>query len=57
MFDYEIVGYEVEYCRNPAEPTFSINFDTEEDAYNYITRHRHQWVYFNLIQTRQAIIF
>lgn len=57
MFDYEVVGYEVEFSRNRKVVTFTEFFDSEEDAYAFITRNRHNWDYFNLIQTRQAIIF
>lgn len=57
MFDYEVVGYEVEFSRAKEIATFTEFFDTEEEAYNFITKNRHNWDYFNLTKTLQAIIF
>ena len=58
MLDYEITEYRVYWKRllGGRLKHYSRGFDTEDDAINFITEHRHNWESFKLVQTRTAIL-
>lgn len=56
MFDYEVLGYRVEYQFKDGVRGYK-GFPCEEAAALYIERNRPLWDGFRLLQVRTAIIF
>ena len=56
MLDYEIIGYKVEYIFIGSWCTLECNFDTEEEAVEFVKNSRKHFKCYRLIQTRSAII-
>ena len=57
MLDYEIEGYTVYWKRmfGGRLKRYCHEFDTEDDAINFVIEHRKDWVEWRLVQTRVAI--